>query len=86
MHVFLFCDKYAKIGHGDFMRLRNVSGAKEIIETSKYVILNPIEYNVITSYSIHYTKLYDILNSKQCGLYNKAPLESLPTAIGLRNN
>lgn len=44
MHVFLFCDKYAKIGHGDFMRLRNVSGAKEIIEASKYVILNPTEY------------------------------------------
>jgi predicted TIM-barrel fold metal-dependent hydrolase len=44
MHVFLFCDKYAKIGHGDFMRLRNVSGAKQIIETSKYAILNPAEY------------------------------------------
>lgn len=41
MHVFLFCDKYDKIGHGDFMRLRNVSGAKEIITNSKYAILNP---------------------------------------------
>ena len=44
MHVFLFCDKYDKIGHGDFMRLRNVSGAKEIIINSKYVILNPSDY------------------------------------------
>lgn len=44
MHIFLFCDKYAKIKHGDFMRLRNVSGAKEIIEASKYVILNPTIY------------------------------------------
>lgn len=51
MHVFLFCDKYDKIGHGDFMRLRNVSGAKEIIINSKYVVLNPSEnkgkYNMI---------------------------------------
>ncbi len=44
MHVFLFCDKYDKIGHGDFMRLRNVSGAKEIITNSKYAILNPSDY------------------------------------------
>ena len=51
MHVFLFCDKYDKIGHGDFMRLRNVSGAKEIIINSKYVVLNPSEnkgkYNMV---------------------------------------
>lgn len=44
MHVFLFCDKYDKIGHGDFMRLRNVSGAKEIITNSNYAILNPSDY------------------------------------------
>ena len=29
---------------GDFMRLRNVKGASEIIENSLYVIKNPEEY------------------------------------------
>ena len=26
------------------MRLKNVKGAKEIIENSKYIVLNPLEY------------------------------------------
>lgn len=46
MHIFPFCDKYAKICRefGDKMRLRKVKGAREEIESSKYIINNEIEY------------------------------------------
>ena len=29
---------------GDFMRLKNVKNAKDIINNSKYIVLNPYDY------------------------------------------
>lgn len=44
MRLFLFSDRYDIMFEGENMRLKNVKGAKEMIENSSYVVLNPTEH------------------------------------------
>ena len=53
MQILVIC--YNKVG--DFMRLRNVKGAKEMIEKSNYIVLEPSKYKNKFTYLHHYNNI-----------------------------